>query len=388
MNPRPLVAFFLLVLFSTCGSFAWARVLARVAVLPFEIHSAENLDHLKEKMVRDLSALITRGGQIVTPDESYVREELYRRSSGRLDRRTLEEIAQGTDAHFIVFGSLTKIKENLSLDVYTFSPLEKGGFAKDYAEGKEIDSLMRDIALKLNRTILAKAGSLPEIQSAGGKAELPESQALPSSREPRQGPEETLDASVREETIEEIPERGLAEAGEELPEEIKVAALPPDTREEEVRRPPATRRKEDLRRKRSFDQPVRITSDTLEADNRRNVVAFKGNVVARQEDMVIFSDTMTVDYDPGGGLKKITAEGNVRINQEDRIATGKKVVFYNPEQKIVLTGDPRVWQGDNLITGDRIVVLLEEDRVVIEGGSEGRVSATIYPKEIREEGAP
>jgi lipopolysaccharide export system protein LptA len=97
---------------------------------------------------------------------------------------------------------------------------------------------------------------------------------------------------------------------------------------------------------------------------------------------------MIVNYAPEGGLKRITAEGNVRINQEDRIATGKKVVFYNAEQKIVLTGSPRVWQGDNLIAGNRIVVLLDEDRVVIEGGEKGRVSATIYPKEMSKEKGP
>lgn len=115
------------------------------------------------------------------------------------------------------------------------------------------------------------------------------------------------------------------------------------------------------------------------------MAVFKGNVVARQEDMVMFSDSMTVNYDEKGGMKQISASGNVKITRGDRVATGQKVVFYNPEQKIVLTGNPRVWQGADVISGERITIFVQENRSIVEGSKDKRVSATIYPKTKEEE---
>ena len=118
----------------------------------------------------------------------------------------------------------------------------------------------------------------------------------------------------------------------------------------------------------------------MEADNKRNEVTFKQNVVAKQGDMVIFSDIMKVKYKTKGGIRRIEAVGNVKMKQGDRIATGEKIVFYNPEQKIVMTGNPRIWQDDNLISCDKVTVLLGEDKIFFEG----KVDSTIYPKSIKE----
>ena len=104
--------------------------------------------------------------------------------------------------------------------------------------------------------------------------------------------------------------------------------------------------------------------------------------------MVMFADQMEATYagksgekNERGGIKELTATGNVKIIQGERIATGQKIVFYGDEQKIVATGNPRVWQGDNVIVGSKITVYLKQDRSVVEGTNQDRVSATIYPKE-------
>ena len=128
-------------------------------------------------------------------------------------------------------------------------------------------------------------------------------------------------------------------------------------------------------------KPVKITSKTMEADNKRNMVTFKGDVVVKQEDIVIFSDTMKVSYQPKGGINKVEASGNVKMSQENRIATGKKLIFYNPEQKIVMTGSPKIWQGDNLISCEKVTVLLEDNKIVFEG----KVDSIIYPRSLQEE---
>ena len=73
------------------------------------------------------------------------------------------------------------------------------------------------------------------------------------------------------------------------------------------------------------------------------------------------------------------AQGNVKINQNDRMATCLEATFFQPSQKIVLTGKPKVWQGNNIITGEIITLSLKEDKVDIEGSKQTRVNATIYP---------
>ena len=126
-------------------------------------------------------------------------------------------------------------------------------------------------------------------------------------------------------------------------------------------------------------QPINITSDRMEADNRNRTVNFLGNVVAKREDMVIFSDRISTFYTKPGKIKKIIARGNVKINQHARIATCQEATFFQPSQKIVLTGKPKVWQGNNIVSGEKIIIFLNEDRIDIEGGKQNRVNAIIYP---------
>ncbi len=131
------------------------------------------------------------------------------------------------------------------------------------------------------------------------------------------------------------------------------------------------------------DQPLRITSQQLEADNKNQVIIFTGNVVAKQGEMTIFADAARVYYEKkeeGNEVREIVATGNVKIQQADQVATGQKAVFVNSEQKIVLTGQPKVWQGKDMVSGEKITVLLEEDKSFVESGPDRRVEVILYPK--------
>jgi len=61
-------------------------------------------------------------------------------------------------------------------------------------------------------------------------------------------------------------------------------------------------------------QPIVITSQSLTADNKENIAIFEGSVVAKSEDLTIYSDKMTVYSDPdGSSIKKLHATGNVKV---------------------------------------------------------------------------
>jgi len=134
---------------------------------------------------------------------------------------------------------------------------------------------------------------------------------------------------------------------------------------------------------RGSDQPLRITSQQLEADNKNLVITFRGNVVAKQGEMTIYADVTRVYYEKkeeGNEVREVVATGNVKIQDGERLATGQKVVFTNSEQKIVLTGQPKLWQGKDMVSGEKIIVLLEEDKSLVEGGPDRRVEVVLYPK--------
>ncbi|NIS62892.1 MAG: lipopolysaccharide transport periplasmic protein LptA [Proteobacteria bacterium] len=152
-------------------------------------------------------------------------------------------------------------------------------------------------------------------------------------------------------------------------------------------RPPAA--EEEAKKGLGFDlressQPIRIKSDGLEWDYKGHVVTFKGNVIANQEDVTLYSDRMVAYYDETTNeVIQIVAEGAVRIVQLDRRATGEKAVFHNAEKKIVLTGRPVVRQGKNVVIGEKITILIDRDWVEVE-----RADVTISPEEIKERSRP
>jgi outer membrane protein assembly factor BamD len=147
--------------------------------------------------------------------------------------------------------------------------------------------------------------------------------------------------------------------------------VPPETKEAKLA-DPADR-----------SQPIDVTSDKVEARWKENLVIFKGNVIARQKDMVIYADSLEVTTNEDGkGIERAVAGGNVKIQQGPRIADCQKAVFYNVDQKLVLTGDPKLSEGDNIILGDEIIFLIDKNRVDVKGGPSGRGKAKIQPGEI------
>ncbi len=126
--------------------------------------------------------------------------------------------------------------------------------------------------------------------------------------------------------------------------------------------------------------PIDITSDTVEGDQKRNLVIFKGNVVAKQEEATLYANQLTFYYDPETRrIREIVAMGSVKVTQGDRRATSQKATFYQNENKVVLEGDVVIREGENVIRGGKVVYLIEEERSFVEGGKDGRVMTTIIP---------
>jgi lipopolysaccharide export system protein LptA len=140
-----------------------------------------------------------------------------------------------------------------------------------------------------------------------------------------------------------------------------------------------------------------IHSNTLEADDKKGIIIFTGEVDAQRDDFTVYCHKMVVHYEKsaakegteefGGRIEKIVATGNVKIiRTEGGIATGEKAVYYQQDEKLVLTGEPVVKQKENSVEGDRITLFLKENRSVVESSSDKKVRAVIFPKKEKGQG--
>ncbi len=148
--------------------------------------------------------------------------------------------------------------------------------------------------------------------------------------------------------------------------------------------------------------PVQIEADQMLSSQKDNSVFFSGKVAAKQEDLTIHSDEMTVYYAVGseaaeqpktgnsqasvqspldGGIDRLVAKGHVEITKEGWVATGDQAEYFSEERKVVITGNTKVWQNNNLVTGDTFIMYLDEGKTIVERSSKKgeRVKAFFYP---------
>ncbi|NLX19882.1 MAG: lipopolysaccharide transport periplasmic protein LptA [Desulfobulbus sp.] len=141
--------------------------------------------------------------------------------------------------------------------------------------------------------------------------------------------------------------------------------------------------------------PISIEADRMISQENKNSVVFIGKVDARQGNLIIQSDEMTVYYTEKkdeqttgtdsrftNQVDRLICTNNVKISEGDWLGTGDRMDYFAKERKAVLSGNAKAWQGQNMVSGKTIVYYLDEKRSVIEPGAEtkGRVRAVIHPE--------
>jgi lipopolysaccharide export system protein LptA len=156
-------------------------------------------------------------------------------------------------------------------------------------------------------------------------------------------------------------------------------------------------------KKQGEDVPLRISAAQLEADQKEGIIIFSGQVKAIYGDATLYADQLRVyfkpkpetpkgaakpplekaDQSPLGDLgaeklDRIVAKGNVRMVQEDRVATGNEAIYYKDRDEVVLTGNPQVWRAENTLKGERIIFNLKTNKALVESSPQRRVEALLY----------
>ncbi|NIA19407.1 MAG: lipopolysaccharide transport periplasmic protein LptA [Xanthomonadaceae bacterium] len=130
----------------------------------------------------------------------------------------------------------------------------------------------------------------------------------------------------------------------------------------------------------SSKAPIDITADRLDIDQQKGQAVFKGEVIARQDEMTLQADTMTILFvEKENDVKEIIANGSVTIDLGEKRATCETAHFYTAVNKVILSGKPLLKEGKNVIEGEKIIFFLNEDRSIVEGKKDSRVKTTIFP---------
>ena len=129
------------------------------------------------------------------------------------------------------------------------------------------------------------------------------------------------------------------------------------------------------------ESPIYVEADQMSSTEKTNSVLFTGDVDAKQGDLRIRSDKMTVYYtepDESEGeekkstsqqVEKLICEGNVEITRDDWLGTADTMTYLSEQRQVILSGNAKAWQDQNMVGGEKIVYYMDEGRSEVVGGT-------------------
>lgn len=146
----------------------------------------------------------------------------------------------------------------------------------------------------------------------------------------------------------------------------------------------------------STNQPIEISSDTLDVVQAEQKAIFSGNVIATQGTTNMRAEKMVVFYDndsskaasgdaAGQGISRIEASGKVIFTTPQETAQGELGVYNVATETIDLTGGNVVLtRGQNVLKGTRLTYNMATGRSILNsGGVATDASGQKKPERVR-----
>ena len=125
-------------------------------------------------------------------------------------------------------------------------------------------------------------------------------------------------------------------------------------------------------------EPIEITSDALEIEQKRGLAIFTGSVVASQGNLILRAEVVTVYYGDHldnqtgeplqGQISKIEASGDVFFSTLEETARSEKGIYNVEGEKITLSGGVVLTRRDNVLRGELLELDLKTGRSRLYGG--------------------
>ncbi|MBM4312734.1 MAG: hypothetical protein FJ122_02310 [Deltaproteobacteria bacterium] len=105
-----------LLILAVIGAPVWAQETKRVVILPFSVHSAENIDYLRQGITDMLASRLSVNAKIEVVSRDTVLAALKESGGKDLSMTDVSGLGKKLKADFVVLGTITKIGSSLSID--------------------------------------------------------------------------------------------------------------------------------------------------------------------------------------------------------------------------------------------------------------------------------
>ena len=140
-------SFIVINLFLICTSLEMgiAKV-TRVAILPFQTNANENIDYINRGIREMLAARVTYGDDISVVEHHLVKDALSRLGPGELTKQGAQKLGSTLEANYVIFGSISKIGNNVSIDISVLNVLQGGVIKPVFAQSVGLDEVIPKVS--------------------------------------------------------------------------------------------------------------------------------------------------------------------------------------------------------------------------------------------------
>ncbi len=193
---RLLIIFILMI--CVCGSL-WAKDKNMIAVIPFSVHSSENIDYVKQGVWDMLSSRISVPDKIEVISKDVTLDALKATGTKELTLTDVYSLGKKMNVDYVVWGSITKIGNSLSIDGKLVDIAAYKSTVSVFSQSQGMDEVIpkiNDFAQRIDQHILGIAPSsfvstptFAQSPSAPGKSPQPsrESEIISGMRTSKKG---------------------------------------------------------------------------------------------------------------------------------------------------------------------------------------------------------
>jgi TolB-like protein len=145
-------------------TYSLAETPSKIVIVPFKINAAEKFSFLREGLTDMLTSRLAWQGKMVVVDKHKTQEGL-KGISDDIDEKKARDIGKKLGAHYVLFGSLTIIGNNISIDGRLVDIEKQTLPVTIYNQSQGIDTVMPTInafATEINQKIFGGETAAPK----------------------------------------------------------------------------------------------------------------------------------------------------------------------------------------------------------------------------------
>jgi TolB-like protein len=157
-----------------------------VAVLPFTVHSAENIDYVKQGIWDMLASRITVSDKIEVIGKYTVLQAIKEKEGKDLNLADIYGLGKKINADFVVYGSITKFGNSLSIDGKLIDIATQKSTVSIFTQSQGMDEVIlkiNDFARNIDNHILGMVPSTFSSSPAPSQTVTPQPQSSQDTRE-------------------------------------------------------------------------------------------------------------------------------------------------------------------------------------------------------------